>query len=212
MLLLVSVIIAVFEIAPSIGKPAFSFFHQRYFNTLPHIPITWTIVKPSVFLDFDYVFHTLSLAFDQWENEANLNFKYLRPNEKPSNPSAHIIITFEQNNIHTLSTSDTPCLFGAKNVIAHAYYPPIHEIHFRDVNDYYQTQRYKYGPSLFLTAMHEIGHILGFKHSYSKRSIMYYAADLTRPNHYKVYPLAREDKQRAVNVYGKKLTIFGFKL
>lgn len=189
----------------------FHYFHRRYFNQDAGNEITWSLNKPSVFLDFDYTFHVLIDAFSEWEGVANLKFKNVDPGEVIQNKRAHIIITFEQENLHQLIGTGVSCEFGTNDIIAHAYFPPIHEIHFRDSPNYYQVARTQYGPSLFVTAVHEIGHILGFRHSPNHESIMYPTADLYRRWHKRINLLHYEDVKKVKNTYGSKHRVFGFK-
>lgn len=188
-----------------------SFFHKRYFAVLPdqQQTITWHIAEPSLYLDQDYVFRELTAAFQTWENVSNLKFKYDDgPGRKK--PISHIYIGFVRENQHVMyHNRNINCQFNGNNIIAHAYYPPIHEIHVRDTNGYFKIGRHSIGPSLFNTAVHEIGHILSLKHSATKTSVMYWAADLQRQRHKSLMPLIAEDVARVVQLYGYKRRVFG---
>lgn len=176
----------------------FSFFHQRYFNAMPHDHIEWSVIYPSVYMDRDYVEREIEMAFNVWSSTANINFV-----KRNRDIKSKILIGFYTENQHQMIKNDDFCDFNGNAVIAHAYFPPIHEIHIRDNPNYFQIQRGRHGPSLFNTMVHEIGHILSLRHSNSSKSIMFWSADLDRSNHQiGTNPLISEDRQRITNIYG----------
>lgn len=181
----------------------FSFFHRRYFNVKPHEVIEWSVKIPSIYMDKDFVEREIEAAFNSWSSVANINFVKRHARDNVSK----IVIGFFTENYHQMiNNNEESCHFAHNGVIAHAYFPPIHEIHVRDAPGYFLTQRGKSGPSLFSTMVHEIGHVLSLRHSNHTSSIMYWAADLTRKSHFRFAssPFIDEDRQRIANIFGQK--------
>lgn len=84
--------------------------------------------------------------------------------------------------------------------LAHAFIPPNGDIHFDDAEDWSGTSNRSV--SLFWTALHEIGHSLGFAHSADDRSIMFpYYQD-----HGKNFELPDVDKAGVRYFYSKFLS------
>lgn len=191
---------------PFMVKPAFTFFHRRYFNLLPHQPIEWTVTSFSIYLDRDFTIREIEKAFKVWSDVSNLHFVF-----KPRKIDCNILIGFVQENVHEMIGSGERCQFNSEHVIAHAYFPPIHEIHIRDAKNYFKVNRDAVGPSLFATMVHEIGHILSLRHSKSSDSIMYHEADVLRTKYTNLQtPLTAEDKERISNIYGWRRTNINF--
>lgn len=64
------------------------------------------------------------------------------------------------------------CKFdGTGGSIAHAFYPKSGALHFDDDEQY--TNSNTTGYNLFSIALHEIGHLLGLKHSNDPKAVMY---------------------------------------
>src|SRR5699024_8183534 len=115
----------------------------------------------------------LDKAFKEWESISTLEFKYLY------SMNADILIYFVDLN-HNIHTGDHN--FPSTRVLAHAFYPIYDsnnkmlkhsgDIHFNnEVKDW--SLSINNGTSLYLTALHEIGHSLGLNHIMDEKSIMF---------------------------------------
>lgn len=130
---------------------------------------TWKIVKPSRKLGNLIVKLAASEAFNIWSKVSNITFIY---DEKVSS-SSDINISFTDLN-HKTSTNKNCIIFKASE-LGHAYFPDsifAGELHINDnqwFNGYYNTNTY----SLLHLFTHEIGHLLGLKHTSRKTSIMF---------------------------------------
>lgn len=87
--------------------------------------------------------------------------------------------------------------YGAGGALAHAYYPTKGVLHFDDAESF--TSGVNNGINLYYTATHEIGHLLGIKHSNAPGAIMnaYY------PGYSDVLTLTDDDINAAEDAVGK---------
>ena len=86
---------------------------------------------------------------------------------------------------------------GVNGVLAHAFFPEFGDVHFDDDETF--TDGVSTGKNLFSVALHEIGHLLGLKHSVKSDAIMH--------GTYKPYNqnmTLTEDERLGINfIYGK---------
>lgn len=102
-------------------------------------------------------------AFKAWEKIGPVSFSEV--NNSSSN--ANISISFVAR-VH----ASCCCKFdGTGGSIAHAFYPKSGALHFDDDEQY--TNSNTTGYNLFSIALHEIGHLLGLKHSNDPKAVMY---------------------------------------
>lgn len=92
---------------------------------------------------------------------------------------------------HNGTPGEQPCPYpfdGPGGVVAHAYYPSRGRIHFDDDEHFTEFGGFKgwwwkssLSRGLLYTAVHEIGHALGLKHSDVKSSVMWPIAKNGKP-------------------------------
>lgn len=86
---------------------------------------------------------------------------------------------------------------GVNGVLAHAFFPEFGDVHFDDDETF--TDGVSTGKNLFSVALHEIGHLLGLKHSAKSDAIMHAIYKPYKPN-----MNLTEDERHGINfIYGK---------
>lgn len=138
-------------------------------NYIKNGSFTWRIVKPSKKLGNLIVKFAASEAFNIWSKVSNVTFIY----EDKVSALSDINILFTDLN-HKTSTNEN-CIVFKTTELGHAYFPDsifAGELHINDnqwFNGYLNTNTY----SLLHLLTHEIGHLLGLKHTSRKTSIMF---------------------------------------
>lgn len=136
--------------------------------------LTWKLNNASSALGYQTTFNIIDKAFKEWESISILRFKNINSSD------ADIQIYFVPFN-HDLGNNDRK--FASVDVLAHAFYPDNGDIHFRNDMDWSTTN--DNGTSLFLCAIHEIGHSLGLNHLSDDSSVMF-PAYIGRNNSFKL--------------------------
>ncbi|XP_007905948.1 matrix metalloproteinase-23-like [Callorhinchus milii] len=140
-----------------------------------HFNITYKIVQfPSTLSKYD-TRKGISTAFGIWSNVSPLTFA-----EVHGRRNADIKLgfyTFEHSDCW--STMLHPCFDGRNGELAHAFLPPVGEIHF-DNHDAWILGKARFDRNqgvwlndLIQVAAHEIGHALGLMHSQNQNSLMH---------------------------------------
>ncbi|KAM7433617.1 hypothetical protein ABFA07_016190 [Porites harrisoni] len=114
-------------------------------------------------------------AFTQWEEIGPLSFVDVTDNASLSN-SSDITLSF-------FTLQHSPCSHdfdGENGVLAHAFFPESGHVHFDDDETF--TDGVSTGKNLFSVALHEIGHLLGLKHSAKSDAIMHATYKPYKPN------------------------------
>lgn len=91
------------------------------------------------------------------------------------------------------------CPFAFDNVgnsLAHAFFPQVGNVHFDDDETF--TDGIHSGTNLFSVALHEIGHLLGLKHSQHTSAIMHETYKAYDPN----MKLTDDEKHGIDYIYG----------
>ena len=109
-----------------------------------------------------------------------------------------ILIKFSYCRFFTLKHSPCSYVFDGENgVLAHAFFPESGDVHFDDDETF--TDGVATGKNLFSVALHEIGHLLGLKHSVKSDAIMH---GTYKP--YKQNMTLTDDERLGINfIYGK---------
>ncbi|KAL9970718.1 hypothetical protein ACROYT_G023132 [Oculina patagonica] len=111
-------------------------------------------------------------AFKEWQDISPLSFTDVTG----SSSSADITISF-------FAKVHSPCLSkfdDAGGSLAHAFFPQVGTVHFDDDETF--TDGTSSGINLFSVALHEIGHLLGLKHSRNTSAIMHETYKGYNPN------------------------------
>lgn len=94
--------------------------------------------------------------------------------------------------------------------LAHAFYPNSGAVHFNDDVIWMfgkDIDRDQDGTNFFDTAVHELGHALGLRHSIQKDAIMF--GQMRRDNRYR--RLSQDDIDGMIKLYGNEnITSYGF--
>ena len=122
------------------------------------------MIKESSKLPTDTAKFELRRAFQIWAEGSDFKLKFV---ELENDKTSDINIGFYVGD-HGCGVREA--FDGPNNKLAHAFQPPIGDIHFDDDEDW--DGKKKAGISLFWTAIHEIGHSLGFRHTHDSQSIM----------------------------------------
>uniref|UniRef100_A0A0K0FJW9 FI21212p1 (inferred by orthology to a D. melanogaster protein) n=1 Tax=Strongyloides venezuelensis TaxID=75913 RepID=A0A0K0FJW9_STRVS len=153
------------------------------------INISWTITQHSSKFPRHLVYRTLTRAFGVWQKDTPLTFLYSK------NEPADIKVGFYKR-----QHGDDEEFDGPGGILGHGYFPRYGgEVHFDD-DEYFSVNHQRQGISLFSTAVHEIGHSLGLKHSYRIDSIMRPFYHLSPLRYLK---LGRDDIEGIFHIYGK---------
>ena len=86
---------------------------------------------------------------------------------------------------------------GVGQDLAHAFSPPVGTVHFDDDETF--TDGTPNGINLFSVALHEIGHLLGLRHSSHSAAIMHHTYKGYDPN----MKLTNDDKNGIDYIYGR---------
>lgn len=126
-------------------------------------------------------------ALTHWADVADINFI-----ETDDIWAADIKMSFEIGD-----HGDKYPFYGSGGALAHAFYPTKGVLHFDDGESF--TSGVNNGINLYYTATHEIGHLLGIKHSNSPGAVMnaYY------PGYSDVYTLTSDDISAAEDALGQ---------
>ncbi|XP_072897772.1 matrix metallopeptidase 23bb isoform X2 [Hemitrygon akajei] len=146
-----------------------------------HFNITYKIVKFPSTLNKDDTRKAIAIAFIMWSDVSPLTFT-----EVPTQKDADIKIGF-----YTFNHTDCwfaplhPCFDGLNGELAHAFLPPLGEIHF-DNHEFWilGKSRFSWKQGVWLNdlvqvAAHEIGHALGLMHSRNMSALMHPNATFT---------------------------------
>lgn len=128
-------------------------------------------------------------AFKQWENISPFSFSDVTG----SSSSPDITISF-------FAKGHGSCPFPFDNVgqdLAHAFFPEVGTVHFDDDETF--TDGTPNGINLFSVALHEIGHLLGLKHSLHAAAIMHSIYKAYDPN----MQLTNDDKNGIDYIYAQ---------
>ncbi|QOD40001.1 metalloproteinase [Matsumuraeses phaseoli granulovirus] len=144
--------------------------------------ITYTLYTNTVpkYLNVDMLSQETRQAFDVWQNVISYSTKVeivKFVNIGDNCESANIKISFV-NRHH----GDKYDFDGMGGVLAHAYVPPVGEIHLDNEELWLVNNRYHVNGTKYITMLvHEIGHAIGLYHSSDKDSFMYsyYNSDKT---------------------------------
>lgn len=158
--------------------------------------ITWRIVeysrKDSLRGRQPAVEQVIAGAMREWEKAG----RYIRF-RKVRGGHADIEVRFVSRSRHPGSPFD-----GPGGIAAFGYFPPRGDLHFDDEENWYlapgNRPRYKKrGLDLFQSAIHEVGHSLGFGHSSDPGSVM--RADVANRR-----TLGRDDVRAVYELYGSR--------
>ena len=105
----------------------------------------------------------VTTAITQYSQTIKLAFKEVNKDE-----NAHVTFMFIRN-LH----ADGAAFYGSGKEKAHAYSPVHGEIHFNDWERFTETGAEKGTTSLLYTALHELGHALGLRHSSLNEAVMH---------------------------------------
>jgi len=122
-----------------------------------------------------------------WADVSRINFI-----ETDDIDGADLKMSFEEGD-----HGDKYPFYGSGGALAHAYYPTKGVLHFDDAESF--TSGVNNGINLYYTATHEIGHLLGIKHSSAPGAVMnaYY------PGYSDVITLTSDDISAAEDAVGK---------
>ncbi|KAG2462637.1 MMP23 protein, partial [Polypterus senegalus] len=146
-----------------------------------HLNITYKIVQFPSTLNKDDTRRAISIAFTMWSTVSPLNFREVSPESQ-----ADIKIGFYTFNHSDCWTAPLhPCFDGLNGELAHAFLPPLGEIHF-DNHEFWILGRSRFSwtqgvwlNDLVQVAAHEIGHALGLWHSQNQHALMHPNATYT---------------------------------
>ncbi|XP_068697556.1 matrilysin-like [Montipora foliosa] len=133
-------------------------------------------------------------AFQAWEAISPLNFTDISPAVSNNAVSVKSDITLAFK-----TSKHKGCSYpfdGSGGVLAHAFFPKEGDLHF-DYNEKW-TDGVTYGINLFSVALHEIGHLLGLRHSKNRSAIMHETYKAYDPN----MKLTIEEKNGIHYIYG----------
>lgn len=137
-------------------------------------------------MDKKIVKKEIERGLQHWADVSDINFV-----ETSVEAAADLRMSFEIGD-----HGDAYPFYGAGGALAHAFYPTKGVLHFDDAESF--TSGVNNGINLYYTATHEIGHLLGIKHSTAPNAIMnaYY------PGYSDVLTLTDDDKQAAEDAVG----------
>ena len=144
----------------------------------------------------------ISQAFSTWSSVAAIDF------ERMDKDSADIQIGWETGDHGDDNPFDGVCTGCLFNIVAHGFYPNKGgDIHFDDA-DTFGRKNVKHSNTtdyniddLFETATHEIGHVLGLKHSKVKEAFMW---PYTHMEWQTKHSLHQDDVDGVVELYGAR--------
>ncbi|CAF0833320.1 unnamed protein product [Adineta steineri] len=148
--------------------------------------LTWSLRGNPEQLSFAKTESIMQWAFQHWTDHIPVKIK-----QTCSTCNANIVIDFVRKDHGDMHSFD-----GPGGTLAHAFFPEDGRIHFD--KDETWNDGFVDSQSLYLVAVHEIGHALGFDHQSSTESIMYPQSKAMPSN--KVLPSI--DRNNAQNVYG----------
>mgnify|MGYP001585391957 CR=1 FL=1 len=186
--------------------------------------LKWTLHSSPTYLNRKLVIQTIERAFKMWSMVVSFEFEYDNDGDKtqklkPKKPTVtnlehmlqrkiHININFVES--YHFASNGTVCrgFDGPGKSLAHAIYPPFGDIHL-DLSEVWSIadQVDVTETNLFVTLLHEIGHVLGLEHSNNPNTIMY--PEINRNQTNRSVFISHDDRNAVERLYGARIYMPG---